>query len=143
MKEIVEALKKEPRLPIVATVLLAIAAITQTFLDSLIVYHTSTETFTFPLGIGTVAFVGLLYLIVIILSIRLLLQSLRSKRAPELDKKDERELLHEYMISDKSYRILVYGVVLYLVWVYSIALPILLLLVMLMRLRMRIKLGRE
>ncbi len=143
MKEIIEALKKEPRLPIVAAVLISIAAITKPFLDSLVVYHTSTETFSFPLGVGAVVFVGVLYLIVIILSLRLLFQSLRSKRAPELGQKDERELLHEYMISDKAYRILVYGVVLYLVWVYSIFLPILLLLVMLMRLRMRVKLERE
>jgi protein-S-isoprenylcysteine O-methyltransferase Ste14 len=143
MKDLFQGLKKEQRLPIAVAIVAMLTTILNIVLLPQVVYVTSDDSLHFTYGIWPTVVFMLFYLTVFVVSLIAIIKAFRFDVRKKSEKKDERELLHEYIVAEKGYTVLMYGIALYLIWVDSFVLPALLALVIILRLRTRKLLNQE
>lgn len=142
MKRILEVIKREQKLPLFAIVLSMFVLGVILLTGPLVVYHTSTQLFSTPFGeLANVQQLFMLYAGLISVVVVVAIAFFRSDRLIRHRLQDEREVAHEYLIADKSYKVLVLGLVIFTLYTASIYITGLLLLTIVYRLYLRYKLN--
>jgi divalent metal cation (Fe/Co/Zn/Cd) transporter len=141
MKKIIEAFKKEERLPYVAVGIVILAAIGM--LLEQFVPDISGDEIPSVEQIGIAAIFGISTTVLLVVAILAPFRAIKHDRALRAMKKDEREILHDSIVATIGYKVAVYGLVIYAFIITDVVMVALLVLILVMRLAKRIKLERE
>ncbi len=144
MKKIIELYKKEERLPYVIVLVVALGAVAMSLLDPIIakMESTSKEITSFTdlapdIGIGLASALLLVFCIIAIM------RAVKHDRVYRTIKKDEREVLHDYLVTNAGYRVAIFGLCGYIFFVGDVFLLVILIAVLVIRLQKRAQVESE
>lgn len=138
MKRLFELMSREQKLlvfAVVSSLLVVVAIITR---GPLFVYHLDSKLFTTPFGVmSSVSQLLLTYGVILVVLAVIVVLLIKMDHGARAQKKDEREVQHEYIVTEKSYRFVLYGLFLYMIVADTYMLAFLLLCMMFVRIKKR------
>lgn len=138
MKRLFELISREQKLLVFAVVSSLIVVIAIAVRGPLVVYHFGTELFTTPLGVmSSVPQLLLTYGLIMIALATIVVRLIKMDHGARKQSKDEREVLHEHIVTEKSYRFVLYGLFLYMIVADTYVLALLILCMMVVRIKKR------
>jgi uncharacterized membrane protein len=138
MKRVFELLNREQKLPMFAALFSLLTLVVIAVRGPLVAYHVNTKLFTTPFGvISSMQQLLLMYGVVMVVLVAVVVLLIKMDHRARGRVKDERQVEHEYVVTEKSYRFVLYGLFLYMIVVDTYALAFLLLCMMFIRIKKR------
>lgn len=140
MKTFLTAAKEDRRVPYVIAAFAGITTAIMPYVDSVIIVDGVTGAVTTPYGLSIALAASGVCVLVFVITLICLITCRRFEEKQDAKLGDERDRLHEHMISNSGYAVLIVGLSLYTIYTSSVYMVGLLLLALVYRFYLRVRL---